>query len=440
MGPKVFFFSIAILLSLFLTGCRKQPPEERTIEFWTTEVEQERMAVQQNLRDGFHKKFPRWNVRIVPVAEDRLDERIAAAKAARSLPDVVRLGLEHLQGYKEAGLLDVRAATEIISELREDSFFDGPLSLLSAGSPHTYVAVPTDGWTQGIWYRTDWFKEKGLSPPSDWAGLLKAAKALCDKEKSIYGIVIGTHPEQPYTGQNFEHIALSNGVRLFGQRGEIAFDEERMEEAISFYKELSEFGPPGHNYWRDARQFYLSGRAAMIFYSPYIVDDIAGLAEGEAPVPRLAENTGFVGTLRGPHGNEAAYGQIVSLAILKGPRTEIAKQWVRFILEEGYLDWCFMTPGGKTPVLRSVLPAWSKQEIFSHYGAGFPETLASGMKSLKRWGYRGGKVYPAISLVYGRNVFPRVLGEVLEERLSPAEAVGEVKTRLKECIEEAEGT
>jgi multiple sugar transport system substrate-binding protein len=221
-------------------------------------------------------------------------------------------------------------------------------------------------------------------------------------------------------------------VRIFDANGNISVNAIEFNAAIEFYRELAACGPAGYNYWRQARQTYLTGSSAMIFYSPYIIDDIAGLvADQQVLVEDLAEKTGFVSVIEGPDGTSASYGQVVSFAILKGQETEGAKQWIRFILSDGYERWLNMTPGGKTPVLRDMVRTWSKHEIFLHYEPGFAEGLASGLEKIERWGYRDGNSFPLISEIYGRKIVPQLIDKVLENKVAVDDAGNYLETRLR---------
>ena len=398
-------------------GCgRDASDEERAgvtvVAFWTTEVERDRMDLQRALADEFHQAHPAIKIKVVPVGEQDLDKKLMAASAAGTLPDVVRVGLEHVKGYAQADILSAGAAGDVISALGEDSFFSGPLELV-ANAQGGADAVPIDGWAQGIWYRKDWFEKAGLDPPATWEAIAKAAEKFHDPAAGQYGIVVGTASHETYTQQTFEHVALSNGARLFASDGRLLSSNDRLREALVFYRKLAGLGPAGSNSVSEARQFYLTGAAAMVFYSPYIVDDIAGMVEGQIPVEGLAGKTGFVGVIEGPHGDRASYGQVVSLGIVEGERRDEAQKWVTFLLTEGYLRWCFMTPGGKTPVRKDVLADWQKHEVFASYEEGFAERLARGMEGIQRWGYFPERVLPAVTDIYGKHVVSQALGAFL---------------------------
>jgi len=430
---KVIVFLVC--LAFYLCGCAKK--EKRpVIEFWTTEIEADRMTVQNELAREFEAKNPGYGVKVVPVGEGDMNKKITAAKAAGRMPSVIRIGLEHTRGYLDSGIIDTAACTEVINEIGGKSFFEGVLKLVGLPDGKNYAAVPVDGWVQGIWYRKDWFKEKNLAVPENWDAILAAARAFHNPKEGKYGIVIGTDPGgegYTYTQQVFEHLALSAGVRIFDGEGKISIDDKRFNEVVRFYKELAGCGPAGYNYWRQARQTYLTGSSAMIFYSPYIIDDIAGLVKDQQVlVEDLPKKTGFVSVIRGPGAASASYGQVVSFAILKGGRTEPAKKWIKFILSDGYERWLGMTPGGKTPVLKEAVEQWSKHEIFSHYEAGFAENLASGLEKIERWGYREGRSFPLISQIYGRKIIPRLINKALEDKVQVEQAARHFRTRLKE--------
>ena len=435
MRFKVLCFVCTVLWMIFSsTGCQKSG-KKTTIEFWTSEVEQDRIQVQEKLAARFEARNPNVDIHIVPVDENVLPEKAAAAKAAGSLPHVMEIGLVRISTYAVAGVFNAQASTEIINELGKETFYKGPLELCRNPKGEGYAAVPIDGWIQGIWYRKDWFRAKGLSKPFTWKNILTAAKTFYHPEKALYGIVIGTDPQKLYTQQVFEQFALSNGIRIFQQDGRIEIDSPRMVRTLEYYTELAQYGPPGHNYWREARQYYITGRVAMMFYSPYIIDDIAGLVERYEPtVPQLAKKTGFVPVLEGPQGEKAGYGEIYALGICDSGETEESKAWVKFLLNEGYAAWISMSPGGKTPVRKTVLEEWKGHHYFSYYEPGLAETIASGMESIQRWGYSEGTTFPKIGDIYGLKLIPMTVGRILAKKMTAKEACLKLRKEMEAII------
>ncbi len=416
-------------------GCsfRQDTNKPVFIEFWTSDSEQDRIETQQKLAADFSTKFPNIKIKIVGVQEDLMPQRLAAYQAGGRLPEVIRLGLEYSGGYAKSNILDTPAITEVIQHLGEETFFAGPLELMRLESGE-YAAAPIDGWVQCLWYRKDWFKQANLEPPTTWDRISKAAGKLNNPKENIYGLVLGTDPQQIYTQQTFEHIALSNNVRILNDVGHITINPDRLKESLKFYQELTAFSPPGNNSWREARKYYLTGRAAMIFYSPYIVDDIAGFADDYRPAKDLAENTNLVSSIKGPHGDMAVYGQIDGLGITRTALPEkraAAKEWVKYLLTTGHLDVCNMSPGGKVPTRKAIVSSWKKHPYFSLYPSGLPERLALAMEDIKRWGWYNGHHSPIITDLYAQKLFPALIGEILTNRSTIDSAPSWIEERLK---------
>jgi multiple sugar transport system substrate-binding protein len=74
---------------------------------------------------------------------------------------------------------------------------------------------------------------------------------------------------------------------------------------LEFYRAIAEASPPGELYWEQSRELYFSGNAAMIIWSPFILDELAGLRDSAPPTINddptsrdLASRTGHRDQLR----------------------------------------------------------------------------------------------------------------------------------------------
>jgi len=419
--------SIAILVLIMVFSVSIFAFAEKTVvEFWTTDSEKARVDVQEAIAADFMKLHPDIEVKVIPVNEEDIPKKIATAKAAGKLPDVARIiPLSLVPGFALEGLLDTKAATATITDLGYTTFYKGALDLVRSptGVEGIWAAVPGDGWPQGIWYRKDLFAEKGLAAPTSWDTILEAAKAFYDPASAMYGIIIGTDPGTPYTQEVFEHFALSNSATGFDKDGNIVMNTPEMVETLDYYTKLAAYGPPGACAAREARQYYIVGQVAMMFYSPYIMDDLAGLVdEYKVTVSDLAKNTGFVPIIEGPKGIKASFGDLEPLVIFKGTDTEAAIEWVKYLLGPGYLTTLFMSPAGKVPVRKTVVDEWLKNKVFSFYDPEVVADVAGGMDMIKRWGFMEGNVTPLISAVVGRYLVPIVIGKILTGDMTPAQA------------------
>lgn len=418
------------------------------ITFWTTEVEKDRMEIQREMAASFTQKT-NIDVRVVPIQENLLAERITAAYAAKSLPDVIFHPIDFTIGWTEAGILDVRSATETVNQLGKGTFGEGPLHL--ADFQGGFAAVPMDGWGQLLLYRKDLLKQKGLAKPFHWNHILYAAKAL-HNPPLIWGFEAATDPGQVYTQQVFEHFALSNNVRLTDSTGNIALDTPEMIQTLEFYKTLAGFGPPGNLYWLHTRLDYLSGRAAMTVWSPFILDELSGLRKDQPVVPDvakgepgfLARNTGFVTVIHGPNG-AAQYGQINYLGISRDADVPRAKQWVAFLLTDGYLKWLSMAPEGKLPLRKGTIESpnrfidgWldlefgvtTRAKISRYYGMELVNSLIDGVDRFDRWGFAEGKG-ALVAKLYGTKIIPEILKQFLDGELTAKEAARLMDQKVK---------
>ncbi|MEJ2725881.1 MAG: extracellular solute-binding protein [Deltaproteobacteria bacterium] len=442
--------TILVLLAVFLIMVAGLPAlaTEKEISFWTIEDEKDRMEIQKQIASSYSQKTG-TSVKVIPVDENLLAERVTAAYAAKSLPDVIFHPIDFTIGWSEAGILDVGAATQTVQQLGKETFGAGPLNL--ARVPGGYAAIPADGWGQLLLYRKDLFQEKDLAPPDRWDLILQAAEAL-HNPPLLWGFEAATDPGQTYTQQVFEHISLSNGVRLIDRSGKVDLDTPGMVETLEFYKALSRFTPPGNLYWLHTRMDYLSGRAAMIIWSPFILDELSGLRQDQPVVPDmakgepgfLAKNTGFVTIIHGPKG-AAQYGQINYFGITRDADKEAAMQWVGFLLTDGYLKWLGMAPEGKLPVRKGTpdngnrfIDGWmdlefgvtTRAKISRYYGMDVVKSVVAGVEGFDRWGFAAGKG-ALVSKIYGTKVIPEILKRYLDGEINAAEAAHMMNDKVK---------
>jgi len=230
------------------------------------------------------------------------------------------------------------------------------------------------------------FEEAGLNPPISWDDINAACDALPGTGNLLYATTLGTDTSWNYGHQVFEQIAMSNDAWPFDAEGNVTMNTPEMIEALEFYAGLQRCAVPGAQYWRAAREAYQLDQAGMLFYSTYIMDDLVdgSGADGSAlwtesdkveiQVDDLALNTGFASEMKGP-GGSASYGQLVTVAIMKGADPEAQEVLKWFMTGDNYLDILGLAPFGKVPVLKSALPGWSElSPYFAYYS---PE--------LRRW-------------------------------------------------------
>ena len=384
---------VVLISSLFLMAFA--PRQEQTvIEFWTTDNEEARIDVYEAIADAFMAEHPEVDLRIVPIEEAGIAQRIATAQAANRLPDIVRMGIERVSSFAADGILDEDAAVATIQSIGEDDFRAGPLAMVTDPATGKYAAVPFDGWIQAIWYRGDVFGEANLNAPVSWDDIDAACDALPGTGNLLYGLTLATDPGQNYPHQVFEQVAMSNNAWPFDADGNVSMNTPEMIEALAFYTDLQRCALPGPQYWRGAREAYELDQSGMLFYSTYIMDDLvdgSGLEAGgnvEIPVEDLAGKTGFAASMEGPNG-AASYGQLVTLGILQGA-DPMSQEVVKFFMDgQNYQDVLALAPFGKVPVLESAVEGWAGlSDYFANYSEDTLAQIANGFDTMQRWLFR----------------------------------------------------
>ncbi|RCW56502.1 MULTISPECIES: ABC transporter substrate-binding protein [Halanaerobium] len=430
--------SLMVVLLLVFTG---NTFAQTTFEYWTTQTEENRVEVINQLIDRFEAQQDEYKVELVTVQENDIPTKLAAGMAAGRLPQMIEVGAENILKLGAEGMLDTEAVNDVVSDIGEDDIYDGALKML-ASPEGGYFGVPLHGWVQGIWYREDLFEEKGLEAPTTWDNIIKAAKAFHNPEEQKYGIVIGTDKDS-YARQTFTQYALSNNARIFDKDGNIIFNSPEMVETLDYYKRLAEFTPPGPNGWRDARDLYLAGRVPMMMYSTYIMDDI-GLGatgyEGEQGemLKNLVDKTNFANTMK--HKSDAVFGQIAGFTFIKSEdqkKVEGAKAFAEFVLSgENYIDFLHMAPGGMNAVRPSIAndPKYLDHELLKVWGDKSAR-IASGLNSIGKFGYVGGKVFPEIGNITSQFIVGQTIMKMTESGWTAEEAAEWGQKEMEDALE-----
>ncbi len=425
-----------------------------TIEFWSTQTQSDRIKTIELLMDTFQAINPEIKVKLVHIEENDMPKQMAAASAAGSLPGLIEGSSELMLAFGSEGILDPKSVTQTVNKIGKNRFFQGALKMVESPKSGSYYGIPYHGWVQGIWYRADWFKKAGLTPPTTWDAIMKAAKHFYKPKQNQYGILIGTKAEN-YAEQCFTHFALSNGAAEFDADGKLIFNSKEMLETLEFYTELAKYNPPGPQNWR-ARDYYLQGKLAMFFYSTYIMDDLA-LAEVAAgsltnenfpsfPAaafdPKLVKNTSVAATITKK--KPAGYGSIVALAMVKqkdSAKVKATQKLVEFLYEPtSYITFLHMAPGGMNPMLRDIasMPDYlnDPKGIFKRYGRDKIQEIISGLDSIGSFTIVAGKTFPDSGKIFSKKIIPRMIFSTTIEGMDPKAAINWAEKQMIKTIQE----
>ncbi len=426
-----------------------------TITFWSTEKEPRRVEITQGILDDFSAASG-IGVNLVITPEDDLPGLMVTNAATGTLPDVVFHPIDLTFGWADQGLLDIDAANAVVESLGPDTFSQGALNL--ATFEGKAAAVPTDGWGQLLIYRKDLFDAAGLEAPDTFAKIEAAAAELNDPANDFYGIAASNAAGVRFTQQTYEHFALANGCQMVDDAGTVVTDSAECTEALEFYTNLlDKYNAPGIEEVVETRARYFAGKAGMIVWSPFILDEMAGLrdaalpacAECEADIAFLAKNSAIVPAFSGPSGAPAQYGQVSLMGIGSGANVAAAQAFLEYWFTDGYLTWLSVSPEGKFPMRQGTagnptefIDGWALLEtgvdrrdtLSNFYSAEVLSTLIAGSSNFDRWGFPQGQG-ALVTAVYSANIFPDAIRAVLDGSLSVDAAVEETTELVQQELD-----
>ena len=422
---------------------------------WVNETSPEHETAVRQIAAGFSEAAG-VDVELRFVAPGLLPDMVETAVVSDTydLPDLIIHPLEYTVGWAERGILNPEAAEAALAQIGRDTFDPAALALVEVNGQT--AALPSDGYHQFLLYRQDWFQERNLAAPDNYAAMLAAAEALYDPESLRSGFVIPTESNLVTTHQAFEHLAAANDCQLIDASGEVLFLEQSCQEAINFYYNIvHQFSPIGVQTDTSARNAYLEGRTGMIMASPRILPMLAGLIPAQLPScaecaenpEHLAENSGIITRIQGTGDTSAAFGELTYLGITREADPETAVAFANYWFNEGYETWLSVESERKVPMRlgteaepRKFIDAWanlplagSGQSLADTFD---PETitqLREGIADSERWGFREGQG-GLMATLYQELTFSVVLQEMLSGYFNVDKTIFEAYNRVVDLI------
>jgi len=432
------------------------------LRLWTTEFGTDRLAVIRYLLDVQATLAGQPQVVFETIREDSLFDLMSRARDPASrvpMPHLVNTGADGLITLDTMGLLDPVQTQVVLNNMgTRDRFLPGALAALRRADG-TMAAIPFHGWPQMIWTRRDWLRrDLDMDPPRTVDALRRAAHGLYDADTGRRGVILGTAGDF-YTQQCFMMVARAFGAAIFAPASNpedkapvLALDSRAMIAALEAYADLARTAGPGRLTWR-ARDYYLQGRAGMLFYSTFLMDDLVvpNVAansltgeyfedlDGAAFDPRLVRETEPVGTLTvgggaAPRGVIGAFSSINGIGLTgTGDAAEqaAARHLARFLFRpDAYVAWLHMAPGGMIPVVRGVLEqdAFMRDRlgVFQIFGREAVRQFGDALtvpSTFSTVGYgETAHADPRAALLYTDGVVGRMVLRVLEDAEPPTSA------------------
>lgn len=448
-APRIAAPLAALAALSLLTGCSAATDDassdDRSIVFWTPQTTPERLAGQEAVADAFTEKTG-IAVEVVPMAGADQDQALVTGAASGDVPDVILHASTQTGAWTSQGLLDTAAASAVVDSLDRTTFNENALSAVTIDGEVS--AVPSDGWSHVIAYRTDLLEEAGVGVPTSVEELAAAATTI-KEELAITGLAFGTQAGTASATEGIQSLFQSAGCELV-EDGEVTVDSAACTAAAEQFLALRNSSTAGDFDVTSARAAYLNGDAAMLLFSTHILDELAGLDPATpATCPEctdtpdfLAQNTGFVTAL----GDEPRqYGAVLSYGIPTGADAEAAQEYIEFVLDEGYADTLGVATEGRIPLRNGTADdpeafaaAWGGLGIGpAHdrtsaeiYGDEFVEGMSEGINSIYLWGM-GTDDATLAGLVSSQGVLANQI-----EALYNGTPAAEVTAAMKAAVEE----
>lgn len=247
---------------------------------------------------------------------DRLhQETLRNAERKRSAYDLIAVDLPWLGEFVTKGV--IRPLPEVMDTTRLD-----PGDFHTAGWRATHwndiaYGVPSQTTPELMFYRTDWFAEAGLDPPTTSADVIEAARHFHDPQRGRYGVAWNA-ARGTALGHTFIMACAAFGqpiIDLPQQAGGYAADRlaqggyrpllntERALAAAEYLMDLLAFSPPDilSMSWYERVRPFAEGKVAMAYgytlLAPYFELDATCPAHG---------NTGYLPHPHGPDGTPIA--------------------------------------------------------------------------------------------------------------------------------------
>jgi len=444
------FLIIQMLINVFFVT----EANSTVIRFVHSETNKEEQETINLIVKAFMNLNDDITVNTIAVEENEMIDYFLKTAKSGDLPDLIYCRSHIASGLNQRGLLDQVAVNEIINQLGRNRFFQGPLAKVHDTNTNNKFAVPFSSWIQGLWYRKDWFEKAGLEPPTTWKTIEKAAKYFSLSKDVRHGILVGTKADH-YTEQVFSQIAIANNAHIFNKKGEVVIDSKQMVDALKYYKILANFGPTGENDWR-ARDYYIQGKLAMMFYSTFIMDDlaIASVAqdsltgqnysdlEGANFDPELVNNTGYEMVISNQ--KSSSYGSLNVLTIANTSDDEksyAANKLARYLYQpSAYILFLHMAPGGMNPVFKDIAmnssyladPAY----LFTRYGHDNVKKIIDGQDYIQTFGYLGNTYFPVADEISNQEIIGKMVHKHLFESMSAEDSVSWAKEQVEQIIKE----
>ncbi len=243
------------------------------ITYWHHYTSESEMAGLKAGAESYAAKYPGASVESVTIPNADFMAKFTLAVqgggkpnttmvAADRVPDMVGMG----------GLTDLTGAIA-----RWDQKANFPADRFKAATVDGKIyGVPSFMFVDWMYYRTDWFAEKGLRPPTTFDAFFKAAVALTDPAKGRWGF--GMRGGAGGQGMVVQ-VIRAFGSPIVDDQGKGALDIKKTTEALEWYTSLATKAksvPPSvtNDSFRQIMEAFRTGKTGMVWHHTGSLADV----------------------------------------------------------------------------------------------------------------------------------------------------------------------
>ncbi len=401
---------------------------ERKLTLWTGAIRPGAKEAREAFIKGFEERHPDIEVAVTIVPWEQLNDKLLAAMATDTLPDIFLSWAAFPPSYFAQELS--QEVTDIVEEIGMDQFSDAQKRVSSTDGK--WFGVPFCVIPHVLFYRADWAEEKGLSAPKTWDDWLKMAQAFTEGDR--YGVVGYLSVTEAFYLIN---LAATVRATTFDEELNVTMNTPQWIESMAFLKELWKYMQPDSPTISQtaARVVFTEGGGGTIATSVSFANvigqkDIKLLDTiGAVPIPRNPKYDSEFGGF-GP--NDLYY-----LMSRNMKNRDIAKTYlVEFMSHENYLKYAQETTIGWVAVRKSVQES---SEYLNHprlapYKSFIEAAIAAEPKGLNAGHPFGPNPYGGV--VFGRAIWTRMIEKLIVDDMSPEDVANWAQEAVEEIKEE----
>ena len=248
------------------------------------------MIRMQKLAKTFESEHPDIKLNWVVLEENVLRQRLTTDIATQGGQfDVLTIGMYEAALWGAQGWLE--PMTDLPATYAIEDVFPSVRDGLSVNG--TLYALPFYAESSMTYYRTDLFKEAGLTMPEHptWEQIAGFAKQLNKPDKEQYGICLRGKAGWGENMALIGTVANAYGARWFDEKWQPEFTGPEWKNALNFYvNTMKESGPPGatSNGFNENLALFNSGKCAI-----WVDASVAGSFVTDKTQSKVADHVGF---------------------------------------------------------------------------------------------------------------------------------------------------